>query len=59
MSAVNRIQNHYPLDVFAQLKLAITDDIMSIEVVSAYCPAKIVLHAAPSSAVDECCDSAR
>jgi hypothetical protein len=38
---------------------SITDDNMSIEVASPYCPAKIVLHAESSSAVDECCDSAR
>jgi len=39
--------------------LSITKDNISIEVASAYCPAKIVLHAEPSSAVDECYDSAR
>jgi hypothetical protein len=60
MSAVNRIQNDSSdFDVIAQLELAITEDKMSIEVASAYRPAKVVQHSEPSSALDECCDSAR
>jgi len=59
MSAVNRIQNDSSHDVIAQLKLAITEDKMSIEVASAYALAKIVQHAGPSLALDKGDDFAR